>query len=381
MFGGSEARCWRPRPASRGPGALSWLLLLLGASEAASAHAQPGGLQLEVSADERGCVSEASLRARLQRILRVHAAIDVEVVVHADAEPVAFELRHDGVSAAERRFDVLPAGCAARLDALALAIAVAVEHAVGADRASLEPAAATDPTDATAEPAEANTTATAAATDAPTPPATTAEPTAPTSKPPVEPGSETPEPAEPPGPPLIVTIVPFLGGDLLIEALPEPALALHAGAELRLGPTFAVSLAALFAPRVDIELGEAHAPSSLLGGRALGCAGSTPRGLRFEGCAGAVGGVVWASGEGALQSPADVSMAWLAGVLRAAASYPAEGAFGVRLALDGQLNVVRPDLQVAPVASAPPTPPPNRVERVAGLVGAAASIEVWLALP
>ena len=87
---------------------------------------------------------------------------------------------------------------------------------------------------------------------------------------------------------------------------------------------------------------------------------------------------MWAEGQGALQSSADATMGWLAGVLRAAASYPADGALGLRLALDGQINVVRPDLQVAAQTTTPPTPP---LERVAGLFGVAASIEVWLALP
>lgn len=379
MFGTSEPRCLLRRP-----GGLLWLPLWLLVATT-SAHAQPSGLQLEVSADAQGCVSEASLRARLERFLRVHRPIDVEVVVRAGAEPVAFELRHDGVFAAERRFEVLPAGCSSRLDALALAIAVAVEHAVGPERASLEPGAVTG------EPAEpaAATTETPAATPAAEPsdaageeakpaPADEAAPAKPRSEPP-----QPAEPPEPPGPPLVVTVLAFLGGDLLIEALPDPALALHGGAELRLGSTFAVSLAGLYAPPIDVELGRAaRAVSSLFGGRALGCAGSAPRGLRLEACAGAVGGVVWASGEGALERHADVSVGWAAGVLRAAASYPADGLLGVRLSLDGHINLVRPDLSLARpdlrMSADSPVPTTNRVS---GVLGAAGSIEVWLALP
>ena len=76
---------------------------------------------------------------------------------------------------------------------------------------------------------------------------------------------------------------------------------------------------------------------------------------------------MWAEGKGALQSSSDARMAWLAGVLRAAASYPADGALGVRLALDGQLNVVRPELKVAPVPAAPPAPQVEGVESAAGI--------------
>lgn len=336
------------------------------------ARAQRPALELSVNPDAQGCVDETALRAHLDRFLRVHRPIDVEVVVHAGATPVGFELRHDGAITAERRFDVLPTGCRARLDALALAIAVAVENAVGPERASLERnAIESDATDsaasgpsvpdaaavAAAEPAREAESAPAAS---PTPPAQPAAPAADAS------------PATPSAP-RELTIAPFVGAGLLLEVLLEPAFALHAGSELRLGPLVSVSVAGLFAPGRDVDVGRGRASSSLLGGRALGCLGSEPRGLRFEGCAGAAAGAVFASGEegDALEKPGNPTVGWLAGVLRAAASFPADGTLGARLAVDGHLNLVRPGLRVEGTAP---------VERVVEHVGLAASLELWFAL-
>src|SRR5262245_60255654 len=86
----------------------------------ATAYAQAPELRLRVEGDARGCVSEAALRARLGRYLRVHRPIQVEVVVRAGAEPVAFELQRAGAQDAVRTFEVLPRTCPERLDALAV---------------------------------------------------------------------------------------------------------------------------------------------------------------------------------------------------------------------------------------------------------------------
>jgi hypothetical protein len=332
------------------------------------AHAQRTALTLSVARDPQGCVHEAALRAHLDRFLRVHGPIDVEVVVHADAKPVGFELRHGGAYTAERRFEVLPTGCPARLDALALAIAVAVENAVGPERASVQPSTTAVSSDETAASASSPQ---GASEDAATEPPLEARPEPPATEP--KPDTPVDEAApEPPSAPLAITFAPILGAGMLLETLLEPALAVHGGSEVRLGSLVSVSVAALFAPGVEVELGTAGASSSLLGGRALGCLGSAPRGLRLEGCAGAAGGAVFASGKGAtLEKRSEPTVGWVAAVLRAAVSVPAHEAIGVRLALDGHYNLVRPGLMVEGTPA---------VERVVGALGLAASLEVWFAL-
>jgi hypothetical protein len=337
-------------------GAASRAALVLLAMTPAIGRAQLERLDLVVEQDPRGCVHEAALRAHVDRYLRVHEPIEVQVVVHARKEPLGFELRRKGAFFAERHFDVLPEGCDARLDALSLAIAVAVEHAVGPVRASVDAspkAAATASTeDARAGPEASPRDRADANTDAPPAPASASA----TSR------------------PLTLTLLAFAGAGVLIEVMPEPAAVLHAGAELGLGPVLALSLAGLYAPEVQSGLGGGSVSSSLFGGRALACAGTGPSGLRFQGCAGVAGAAISASGHGdGLERPRSVRVGWLAGVLRVAAGYPASGPFGARLALDGQLNAVRAGVRVERDSQ------PD-LERVAGVVGLSASLELWLAL-
>ena len=347
-------------------------LFLVAAGAPGPARAQHPGLEIVGVRDANGCVAETALRAHLDRYLRVHKPIDVEIVVRMGADPIGFDLRRDGAFVAQRRFEVLPAGCEARLDALAIAIAVAVEHAVGPEHASIDqsqlpvagaeqpsseqPDAATSQPEPAAVEAEAKPDASEARSD---------------SGQNAEDSSERDRPSEP----LALSVAAFAGGGVLIQVLPKPAPLLHLGAELRLGPVFAVSLAGLYAPEVEIRLAGGSVSSWLLGARALGCAGTSPEGLRLEGCAGAAGGAMSSSGEGvALQKRSEVTVGWLAGVLRVAASYPAAGRFGARLALDGQLNVVKPGVRIERPESE------DDAVRVAENVGLAASLELWLAL-
>jgi hypothetical protein len=85
---------------------------------------------LSVSPREAACPSRDAIHARLTTLLGGAIPADVRVVLRLDATPVVFELSRDGEEPAERSFDVLPASCDARADALALAIAVAIDASV-----------------------------------------------------------------------------------------------------------------------------------------------------------------------------------------------------------------------------------------------------------
>ena len=350
---------------------------------ARDARAQPAtGLELAVEDDAQACVTEPSLRARIDRFLRVRQPIDVEIVVRPDARPVAFELRRGGASIAERRFRVLPEACASRLDALAIAIAVAVEQAVGPEHAEVDAAAVAAVEEGREEPVATSTPEEPTKPEAKKPEAKKPEAKKLETKKPEakkaqdgedenESGEEA-QPPEPSGPPLKVRLALLAGGDLLLRALPETAIAGHLGAELRLGSIFAASLAALIAPSVSIEVGDGRAQSVLLGLRAAGCAGSSPTGLRLEGCAVVAGGGVWAKGAGELDATQSTTVGWLGVGPRLAVTYPAQGPFGVRLSGDLLGNLVRPGVRVAGSGG---------TQRAAAKLGGAGSLELWLALP
>src|SRR3954470_19096440 len=101
---------------------------LLGLTTHAAAQAKPSlGDVLEVHADDTGCVTEPALRARVQRWLKPQGvASDVHVEVDAAATPPRFDVRRGGQDVAARSFEVLPEACSDRLDAIAIAVALAI---------------------------------------------------------------------------------------------------------------------------------------------------------------------------------------------------------------------------------------------------------------
>src|SRR5690349_5419355 len=112
---------------------------------APAVHAQSKArFKLEVEPDAGGCIREPALRERIQRWLNAQLPADevITVRMRAGSRPVSFAVMRGEDAIAERQFDVLPERCRDRLDALGLAIALAIEHAHAAPETQPQPGSA-----------------------------------------------------------------------------------------------------------------------------------------------------------------------------------------------------------------------------------------------
>jgi hypothetical protein len=336
-------------------------------------------------------VTKSTLQPRVQRWLGATAIRSgLRVIVRGAAQPMAFSVQHGAVDFAERSFDVLPQNCTDRVDAVALTVALAIQHAEQAQTEEEATAAAAAP------PTAPSTTAPVATPPAKTLAKTQAKPPAkppakPAAKPPVKPAAE-PAPAKKKPPnttkieeasapddaattpedPDALRVRLHAAANFLSEVLPESALGVGFGAELQTSRALSVMLTGLYVPQTAQALATGSVLMQLYGGRALLCLGSPTAGLVLEGCIGAAGGAVLATGSD-YDTNADAKMAWVAGVLRGAARFPEHGLIGVRLAVDGLINVVRPTPQLVLDGATKQT--------VAFPIGFAGSLELLIALP
>jgi hypothetical protein len=270
-------------------------------------------------------------------------------------------VQRDGQDVARRRFDVLPVQCAARLDALALAIAVALEHLAQAEPSAFEPG----PVRAAGAP---NTIAPASAPDSSTPPSPPAAAT---------PAAETRELDDEAAQPSTGTTTPIryallAHAAIWLDALPETAGAFGLGLELGLGPT-RWSAVALASTETDVALADGRARARFFGGRAQACLPRTliAPDLQAEPCAGMIAGAVLADGQG-FPVERSATLPYLAPLVRLSLRYPAHSLLSLRLAVDGLFNVVRPELQVTGA---------SRASDSSAAFGLAPSVELLVELP
>ncbi len=314
------------------------------------------------------------MRARvLKRLARDASLSDVQVVVHL-ADTPRLEVSRAGQVIAERRFESFPASCNARRDAIAVAVALAIERAREAQdapraSASAGPGAASGNTsDATTESAVVP----AATAPAATTPAPSEAAPAPDASEPDEPESAADDAGE--GGDSSLGLGAHAGVAAVLEVLPALAFAGVLGADAAFGDVrLSVSALATLEQRDDV-LGAAI-DSRLLLGRALACGDLTSLGsIALEGCAGALAGAVFAEGYG-YDSNRRTELAYVAALARAALRFPARGVISGRLALDGLVPVLRPSYVLREGESdqtTAVTPAP---------IGAALSVEIALTLP
>lgn len=130
-----------------------WLACVVWWSTASGARAQvPAELEraLTVTRELPGCVSAPALRARTARYL-VRTDQLASLTIEVDAQVPQFRVLRAGTLVAERRFTHAPTDCAERRDALALAVAIAIEQV--AQEPTHEPAADSGEREAPAAPA------------------------------------------------------------------------------------------------------------------------------------------------------------------------------------------------------------------------------------
>jgi hypothetical protein len=313
--------------------------------------------------DDR-CLSEAVVRARVAKRLARNAELsNVQVVVHAE-EPPRLTVLRAGQVVAERRFEDFPARCNARRDAIAVAVALALERAP--ETAPSAPST-TEPTPSTTEPA--------ASTPSPAPSATSPSPSATIQPATSASDTEQDTPDDDTSSDSALKLGAHAGALAVLQILPGLAFAGVLGVDIGLPLAgLRVSLSAVASlPQEDDALG-ATVQSQLLLGRLLGCTDLSASELALEGCGGLLAGAVFAEGLG-YASTRGTELGYAAVLARVALRYPAGGAISARIALDGLLPIVRPSYAVRE------QPGPGLAALTPAPIGAALSLEVVLALP
>jgi len=399
--------------------ALQLLVACLALLWVETGHAQPDAKLSRIITVERalpGCISERGLRDRVQQYLARQIPVDGLRIVVDLAEP-RFRVLHAGALVAERRFERPPARCSERRDALALAIVLAIEHAVAQLQGQTETALTT------AQPApetrQAELGAEAAATT-PGAPSSGAEqqlqpsapehelaggtsetgsragaqrqlPAAGSSRAPPRTNAERSARVEAARAPAVAEADGggALRGDAsrsgreqdaerrgrfwltagaryLTQALPTPAAVAALGAEHALAPFLRWGASALVSLPADQAFAGARASSQLFGAEALLCLHGRAGPLALHGCAGASAAWVRASGHQFAQDLSD-SMAWLAWRIRAKLEVPAASRLSVALLVDAHANVLRPELRAGGLPGAEQR---QAVAAVGGCLGA-----------
>jgi hypothetical protein len=377
---------------------------------------------LTVTREMPGCVSAPALRARTAQYLG-RADRLAELSIEVDLQVPQFRVLRNGRLLAERRFARAPTDCSERRDALALALAIAIEQATSESRPSQPSAAVGDNADDVAgsrstksevrapQRTAADSIPDSSANSAPTaPPAALRATAAPVEKVAPAASRRTLEPqrvarergsvpprtadrrakdedhgehgepqqmaAREPGVPLQAAadaaLTPterprapvslFGAGSVLFEALPTAAMAFSVGAELGLSPALRIGLSGLFSLPVSTPFQGGLVSTQLYGAQLTGCINAPlSMSLLLHGCAGAVGGIIEAQGERFALNLND-RMGWLAGLVRAKLEFPVAGRLSASLYADARVNLLRPELQ----ASLPTEPARSRAVAVLG---------------
>lgn len=350
-------------------------------SEAGAQSAPEFAQALSVRGETPGCLTARMLRERIAHYLPAGIRpVALAVEVDLQRKPPSFQLRNAGEVVAERRFARLPADCAGRRNAIALTIAVAIEHALPATQpdAGAEPplSAATSETEATATRSAGTTQPqTSAELEGEVRPASAAGSQASAAgarsaarrtavapvRAAVEPEPQ-PAPSEPPSEEEVDSgetvgarpwvrpsekVMVYAGAALLFEAVPRsggvPALVL--GGEYAVLPALRVSLGGLVSAERQSSFEGGGVESQLFGGQAAACGNVPFHSLIVLGCTGLSVAYVRAEGLGYGERLTD-AMVWFAGRLRGALEFPSSGAVALRLGADGHVNFIRPEVRV-----------------------------------
>lgn len=280
------------------------LTLLLVALPPVGARAQTRPLAEAVGVARSGdCLTAAALAEHMEAWLG-RDAVDARlaVVVEEDGEGASFVVLHEGVPASTRRFDTLPADCADRRAAVALAIALAIDAAL-VD--SLVPASAPPP-------------------QAPAP---------------------TPAPA--PGPPSrapAVRVELAVEAQILFEVLPEVAAGWQIGPRLVFDDTFELALSAAVTSIAGADLQPGRVDAQLAGARLDACLRREDD-LTVRGCVGVSSGVGRGQGRD-LPGAAETLLPYVGLFGRLGLAVRVHDALALEAALDAWLALLRPRFDV-----------------------------------
>jgi hypothetical protein len=285
-----------------------------------------------------------------------------------------------------RLFSRLPADCADRRDAIALAIALAVEACLAEDTAvpAQPPAARPDPgwpsSTGGSVPSTGSKPGTRAAKPVPSNPAiqSAASPNLTTAAEPDstpapddsaeaehaivnvrEAGSEPTsgersrtapvdheEPSADADRTRALAANVYAGAGWLIEGLPWFVWTGLLGTRLSLSRRFALDATLLGSPPSDLSVATGDVRGWLAGATFSGCMEHTAGAVSLHGCVGILGSVCRIIGRGYDRPYPAANVPWIAGAVRLAADWPHQAPVMLRLLAQGHANMVRPELRV-----------------------------------
>ena len=321
------------------PLAIAWRRLVAFACQLASIHAvaladerPPVPLAEAISIESE--LSECPADALVERIGHwlqrgsLDAGTAVRVQLGGEGGPAAsFQLDREGEAPTVRTFDVLPGECAARLDALALAIAIATDPAV-IERLADDEASDVAAPETTAATPEGGPEPSAAVTPEGGP-----EPSA---------AAEGPEGAAPP--PWRYALA--LGGTFGWRLIPDRSATATLGFRAIHDRGLVLRGGVWVSSRAEHSLGPGAFESRLIGGRVDACArwALDPIGMGL--CGGVLGGVLRAEGKGFAENLV-THRPWVALAVGVRGEVPLGGRFALALGVEAVVPLLRPELTVS----------------------------------
>lgn len=329
------------RRASSASGPIRWLITvgllfvvaLLAAQDVETRSSLSEGVTVEAGDP---CITTETVIRRLSSWLQSEAIdASIHVVVRPGTSSASFSFRRGDGAPSERHFDVVPQDCAARLDAITLAIALAIDPSV-LSALPAEPATSGDvSTEDSADPAQS---------DVPEP-ETGGENVASLVDAPPEHPSEDASHADASGdePPRRYALV--LGGGAAFGVVPGISAVGSLSFEIMLGRILTLRAGGLVTARTQSEIGRGEVGLRIVAGRLDGCGGWNFGIARGDVCLGLGAGASIAQGRGFAQN-LRTRGAWLAGLGRVSVTLPAGSRVGVRLVGDLIVPIIRPRVHV-----------------------------------
>lgn len=286
------------------------------------------------------CMTTEAIVSRLSSWLR-RDEIDasIRVVVRPGTHTASFSFQRGDEAPAERHFDVLPQECTDRVDAVTLAIALAIDPSV-LDALPSEPAAVS---------VDASTEGTADTGDGQTPESEggEAERETPSSADDAPPESESedsaPSDASADEPSRRYAIV--LGGGAGFGVVPGVSAIGSLAFEVALGQILTLRAGGLITSQTQSEIGRGEVGFRIVAGRLDGCGGWNFGIARGDICAGLGAGASIAEGSGFVQD-LRASGTWLAALGRVSITLPQTSRVGFRLVGDVIVPLIRPRVHV-----------------------------------
>ncbi len=292
----------------------------------------PVPLAEAISVDSVGeaCADSGALVERVGHWLRrpsLAAGITVQVELGGEGAAASFELRRPGEPPAVRSFDVLPGECEARLDALGLAIAIAIDPAVIERVADAEAVDDTTPQPPAEQEGEGPETFEEA--------------------PPVESvPEESPDPSPQDQPTSRWRHAVSLGGTFAWRLIPDLAATATLGFRSVLEERFVLRVGGWVSSAAEHSLGPGAFESRLFGGRVDACGRWAVPPVGLDVCGGVLAGALRAEGLRFSENLV-TTRPWVAVAVGARAEVPLSTRFGLALSAEGVVPLLRPEVHVS----------------------------------